>query len=414
MDARNAVVVPEAKLFREGLPLHTHEQRVALARRRFFEDGEGLAGVVPSAVLQSWDRCVRAGVHPHSRPEPEYASASELRLMMERNRTLLEFAQPELDQLDLILAGTPCKAMLVDPDGTILHASPPQHRHGELLNKGTRAGSTLREQLAGTTAPMLSAVTGCSTTVLYGEHFYDMLLHLHCAAAPLRDQHGQVLAVLDVSVDGQPFSFDASTVVRLAATAIENRLLVAQGDPCLVVRFHIQPSLLNTAYEGMLGVNERGVIAWINDAGAQLLRLKQSAGSGLMVEEVLGMTLHGLLGRVGHGSPGITLAPGGMRLWLDVQCAPIGHNKPPLPMVAASADPPDRGASKPLVLGEPLTGKEVRVLRLLADGHSDMAIADKLCVSIHTVRSHLRNLYFKLDAHSRMQAVLAARRAGII
>jgi LuxR family maltose regulon positive regulatory protein len=53
------------------------------------------------------------------------------------------------------------------------------------------------------------------------------------------------------------------------------------------------------------------------------------------------------------------------------------------------------------------------VLRLVADGCSDAIVAEKLCLSIFTVRTHLRNLYIKLNVHSRMQAVHSARWAGI-
>ena len=65
-------------------------------------------------------------------------------------------------------------------------------------------------------------------------------------------------------------------------------------------------------------------------------------------------------------------------------------------------------------LAEPLTKKEVKVLDLLAQGYSNNAIADKLFVSETTVRTHLRNLNVKLHASSRTQAVVIARRLGLV
>lgn len=65
-------------------------------------------------------------------------------------------------------------------------------------------------------------------------------------------------------------------------------------------------------------------------------------------------------------------------------------------------------------LAEPLTVKETRVLELLAEGHSNIAIARQLFVSESTVRTHLRNLNIKLQAGSRTQAVALARRAGLL
>jgi LuxR family maltose regulon positive regulatory protein len=61
-----------------------------------------------------------------------------------------------------------------------------------------------------------------------------------------------------------------------------------------------------------------------------------------------------------------------------------------------------------------LTPKEIRMLLLLAEGYSNIALAEKLFVSDSTVRTHLRNINTKLGAESRIQAVAIARRLGVI
>lgn len=63
---------------------------------------------------------------------------------------------------------------------------------------------------------------------------------------------------------------------------------------------------------------------------------------------------------------------------------------------------------------EPLTRKELRVLKLLAEGYSNAAMAENLFVSDSTVRTHLRNINGKLNAHSRTQAVAIARKLGLM
>jgi len=64
--------------------------------------------------------------------------------------------------------------------------------------------------------------------------------------------------------------------------------------------------------------------------------------------------------------------------------------------------------------GDALTNKEVRVLKLLAEGYSNGAMADKLFVAESTVRTHLRSINTKLSAHNRTQAVSIARRFGLV
>ncbi|TWC63137.1 LuxR family maltose regulon positive regulatory protein [Pseudomonas sp. SJZ103] len=65
-------------------------------------------------------------------------------------------------------------------------------------------------------------------------------------------------------------------------------------------------------------------------------------------------------------------------------------------------------------LMEPLTRKELHVLQLTADGCSNATMADKLNLSDSTVRTHLRNISSKLNAHSRAEAVATARRLSLI
>lgn len=63
---------------------------------------------------------------------------------------------------------------------------------------------------------------------------------------------------------------------------------------------------------------------------------------------------------------------------------------------------------------EPLTPKEQKVLQLLAEGFSNVAMADRLFVSETTVRTHLRNISAKLRASNRTQAVAIARQLGLL
>jgi DNA-binding CsgD family transcriptional regulator len=61
-----------------------------------------------------------------------------------------------------------------------------------------------------------------------------------------------------------------------------------------------------------------------------------------------------------------------------------------------------------------LTARELEVLRLLADGHTNPTIAQRLYVSPRTVDRHVSSLMRKLDTRTRGQAVASARRLGAI
>lgn len=65
-------------------------------------------------------------------------------------------------------------------------------------------------------------------------------------------------------------------------------------------------------------------------------------------------------------------------------------------------------------LVEPLSDREMEVLRLVAAGRSNREIGEELCLAIGTVKKHVYNIYGKLNAKRRTEAVTRARELGLI
>jgi ATP/maltotriose-dependent transcriptional regulator MalT len=78
------------------------------------------------------------------------------------------------------------------------------------------------------------------------------------------------------------------------------------------------------------------------------------------------------------------------------------------PVIALSTAP----TFQPLV--EPLSERELEVLRLVAMGKSNREIAVELVLALGTVKSHLHNIFQKLDARSRTQAIARARESNLL
>ena len=66
------------------------------------------------------------------------------------------------------------------------------------------------------------------------------------------------------------------------------------------------------------------------------------------------------------------------------------------------------------VVADDLTERELTVLRWMTTSMSVAEIADELCVSVNTVKTHISSLYRKLGAGRRRDAVMAARELRLI
>jgi DNA-binding CsgD family transcriptional regulator len=107
--------------------------------------------------------------------------------------------------------------------------------------------------------------------------------------------------------------------------------------------------------------------------------------------------------------------------WLCVNATPIvgPDGTTPVGVVAVGVDITrrhERDQSRATGDDAPvsLTAREHQVLQLLAEGCSSRQIAEQLRVSLNTARNYTQRLFRKLDAHSRLEAVAVAIRAGLV
>lgn len=105
------------------------------------------------------------------------------------------------------------------------------------------------------------------------------------------------------------------------------------------------------------------------------------------------------------------VAPGGERTRVEVSSVPLATGHRVVGMFGLAVPLDRKRARAPET---PLTPRQQEVLELLADGASTTAIAQKLFLSEQTVRNHVREILRRLGARSRLAAVAAARRDGLV
>jgi predicted ATPase/DNA-binding CsgD family transcriptional regulator len=98
-----------------------------------------------------------------------------------------------------------------------------------------------------------------------------------------------------------------------------------------------------------------------------------------------------------------------MALALRTQLAAWDEENTLAPSDAANDLPAEK---QPLI--EPLSERELEILHLIADGLNSREVAEHLTLSVGTIRWYLKQIYSKLDAHSRSQAIARARELHLL
>jgi LuxR family maltose regulon positive regulatory protein len=80
----------------------------------------------------------------------------------------------------------------------------------------------------------------------------------------------------------------------------------------------------------------------------------------------------------------------------------------------AGVEPVRSQGPRAQALVEPLSQRELEVLRLLAAGLSSTEVARELTIAVGTARTHIKNIYAKLDVHNRVESITRAQELGLL
>ena len=137
------------------------------------------------------------------------------------------------------------------------------------------------------------------------------------------------------------------------------------------------------------------VMLTVRDEDEKLFEAIRNGAQGYLLKSIRSREMLGLLRGAVRGEAAITPALGGRML---EEFRRLGK--------WADRTPVDESAA--------LTHREQDVLGLVAEGATDKEIAEQLIVSIHTVKSHMRNILAKLQLSRRHEAARYALREGLI
>ncbi|MBN3751310.1 sigma-54-dependent Fis family transcriptional regulator [Paraburkholderia sp. Tr-20389] len=256
------------------------------------------------SVAQSWTRClVDFGLDPGRFVMPPVLTQPELNTHREAAGDLIACSKLEMTTLYQQLADPELAVILVDANGVIVHQVSSVPFGEAVAADGLRVGAVWSEREAGTNG-MGTCLTERECLAIYQhEHFYPRYTSLTCSAAPIFDERGTIVGVLDVTSRSRMLQQHSLVLVGMSRQMIENRLIDSRYRRANTVHFHSRPEFVGTLHAGKLAVDDDGVVLAANRSALFQLDLRSPDQlCGKRIEEAFSATLEDMIARSIRGS----------------------------------------------------------------------------------------------------------------
>ena len=248
-------------------------------------------------IAQSWVRCLNEySLNPDNGDEPVIVDRIELQERVDRLADVQEVAKIEMANLYQQLAGSGYAIMLTDHDGVLLNFfGDPMFTHAA-SKSGLLQGSVWSERLQGTNGMGTCLVEKRPIIVHGNEHYLVRNIGISCAAAPICNHQGDVIAVLDASGESRLAQQHTLALVNMSVQMIENRVFQHQFRHEHILRFHNRPEFIGTLSEGAIAFSSNGtVLAATRSARFQLGFNSAFDMCGRNMTELFNVSFSGLL-----------------------------------------------------------------------------------------------------------------------
>jgi transcriptional regulator of acetoin/glycerol metabolism len=261
---------------------------------------------IDDLTLRSWRRCRdEYGLDPSAIPDPVIIDRQDLHERLQKHERLLDIARVEMTELYQQLAGSGHAIMLTDKDGILLNFIGDPQFTDAAAHTGMQVGAVWSESVQGTNGMGTCLMERKPLVIHKQSHFFARNASLTCAAAPVFDPHGEILAVLDASSESEMAQQHTMVLLNMSAQVIENRVFFCAMKEAFVLRFHSRSEFISTLGEGAIAFDVEGKILAINRSAMFQLDLESPQQIvGHPIQQLFTTSLGTLLKRVhSHAFP---------------------------------------------------------------------------------------------------------------
>jgi len=227
-------------------------------------------------VDQSWRRCLNDfKLDPAREYRPTVLDGTRLKSLQAEHEELVQIARAEMDSLYEQISGSGYALLLADTSGVILCEKIDPVLKRMFGSAGLIIGAEWSEQREGTNGIGTCATEARPITIHQSDHFRSRHVGLSCSAAPIHDQYGKVVAVLDASCVNASGTRESQmhtvALVNTSARLIEKCLFLRRHQTDSMLRFHPRPEFVDLLHDGAIAVAADGTIVATDMTGLKLL-----------------------------------------------------------------------------------------------------------------------------------------------
>ncbi|MBJ9980788.1 sigma-54-dependent Fis family transcriptional regulator [Bacillus sp. S70] len=207
--------------------------------KKFINEGVLDSNRINQRISESWHRCKQANVNPHMNKGQKVLSSNIFREQKKKSEIFLDIAIPQIQNMRKTIDELQMMALLIDPDGYVLSLSGNKQTLKRAKHINFIEGVKWTEAAVGTNA-IGTALEIEEAIMISGTEHYSVASHSwSCAAAPIHNDDGKLIGVLDFSC---PIEFSHPYMLGMVtsiAHAIEREcsIRVHQNELHLIHRF---------------------------------------------------------------------------------------------------------------------------------------------------------------------------------
>ncbi|GAB6085661.1 sigma-54-dependent Fis family transcriptional regulator [Alkaliphilus crotonatoxidans] len=238
-------------------------------------------------IQRSHERCIKMGIDSNRVYSTKILKGQALQQKLEENQELIVTAGPFMKQLYNFVKGSGFFAILTDGEGCILDIIGDEDVLEIAFGLEMVPGAYMDEEHIGTNAMGTALAEGVPVQVSEGEHFIQAYHRWTCSAAPIRNSHGKIIGVLDLTGFSHLVYSHTLGMVVAAVNAIEEMLKNNSIHRNLLVAKKSFETIVNSITSGIFTVGPKGYIKTVNKAAVQMLGYSQ--------EELICTNVRGIL-----------------------------------------------------------------------------------------------------------------------